>query len=132
VVYQGRAENLGVETRDDKIARPGSRAYPLFYVSESIDSLRFNHDSVCSRFSPVEILPLSLPHRLLVILLRRGLLEDHTSIDSLLNGNEHRVRIKDDALELPVFYGAQQNGLYICTKPLAVSALTAYMKRRTM
>ncbi|KAN0117083.1 hypothetical protein V8E51_003081 [Hyaloscypha variabilis] len=64
-------------------------------------------------------LPLSLPHRLLVILLRRGYLKDHANLESLLAGTEHQIRIK------------HQNSLYIGTKPLTTSAITAYMKRRT-
>jgi hypothetical protein len=43
-------------------------------------------------------LPLSLPHRLLVILLRRGYLKDHSTTQSLMDGEEQNIRIRREIL----------------------------------
>jgi hypothetical protein len=57
-----------------------------------------------------EDMPLSPPYRFLVILLRRGFLEDYTTLDELLHGHHFRIKIKDEALEKPIFLKSVPGG----------------------
>ncbi|KAK4494053.1 hypothetical protein PRZ48_015240 [Zasmidium cellare] len=50
-----------------------------------------------------DMLPLSVPHRLLAELLGRGYLVDHKSVRSLLRGGQYMIKIDKNALELDVW-----------------------------
>ena len=63
-------------------------------------------------------LPMSIPHRLLIILLRRQGLQDHDDLDSLLNGQEIRIRLKDAILKEPVLRKGGPWGLSVSEDPL--------------
>ncbi|KAI8202883.1 hypothetical protein K4K53_006062 [Colletotrichum sp. SAR 10_77] len=77
-------------------------------------------------------LSLSVPHRFLVILLRRGYLTDYETISDLLNGRHKHIRIKAQQLESPVFIAGTARGLGIRDDdtPLTSHALTEYIRRR--
>ncbi|KAL8981863.1 MAG: hypothetical protein Q9205_003475 [Flavoplaca limonia] len=57
-----------------------------------------------------EDLIFSVPHRLLAILLRRGLLQDYTSVEDLFSGELSKITIKPEALDEPVFFSATRVG----------------------
>ena len=57
----------------------------------------------CRTPSRAEVIGLSIPHRILVILLRRDLLADHQSIESLMAGRELFIRLKEGFSDLPLF-----------------------------
>lgn len=75
---------------------------------------------------------LSLPHRLLVIALRRGLLRNYKSIEELMAGKEERVTFKPDALSLPVLYATSARGLFLQNRPARSQALTEYIRSRAL
>jgi hypothetical protein len=56
----------------------------------------------------------SIPHRILAILLSRNLLKNYTlaeeGVNKLLDGSEMRITIKPEATALPVFLAAKPRG----------------------
>jgi hypothetical protein len=73
----------------------------------------------------------SVPHRLLVIALRRGLLVDYTNINDLFAGDKLNILVRDDQLDEPVLYAAAHRGLGLdTTKPLNAHGLTDYIRER--
>jgi hypothetical protein len=73
----------------------------------------------------------SVPHRLLVIALRRGILVDYDNIDDLIDGDRFNITIRDDQLEEPILYASAPRGLTLDTsKPLNANALTEYIRQR--
>lgn len=79
-----------------------------------------------------ETLPMSVPHRLLVMLLRRGGLEDHHDLSSLLDGSEHFISIKENFLDQPVCRAAGPRGLSITDEPVSTQGLTNNLKEHAM
>lgn len=77
-----------------------------------------------------EGIPLSIPHRILVILTRRGLLQHHNSFESLLDGDEADIQLKEGAAELPVFLAISAQGTTLLDRPCSSESLTAYLKLR--
>ncbi|KAK2738708.1 hypothetical protein CKAH01_07398 [Colletotrichum kahawae] len=76
-------------------------------------------------------LALSVPHRFLVIALRRQMLADYTTIDDSLSGNLAEIRIKRDILDQPVLLAGTPGGRGI--QPgvvMGAGALTEYISRR--
>ncbi|KEQ67642.1 uncharacterized protein M437DRAFT_36615 [Aureobasidium melanogenum CBS 110374] len=99
-------------TRDADADRSGPKTYTL--VSPPADQLIF-----------------SVPHRLLVIALRRGILLDYNTIEDLLAGDLANITIRDDQLDEPIFYASGPRGLELDTsKPLNAHALTDYIRER--
>lgn len=78
------------------------------------------------------LLNLSIPHRLLVLALHRGILADHTSVESLLAGHERVVSIIPDAQDLPVFVAAADVSKAVQVQPMTYGALSEYLKERTI
>ncbi|RDL29637.1 uncharacterized protein BP5553_10704 [Venustampulla echinocandica] len=76
---------------------------------------------------------LSPVYRLLVILLRRGYLEHYTSVDELLRGKHHSIKIKETALDLPIFIRSTPGGRQLDLAGIAATAksFTDYMEKRT-
>jgi hypothetical protein len=73
----------------------------------------------------------SLPHRILTILLRRGYLKHHDSAESLMQGREYNIAIKESAKKLPVFLAGTARGLGLSDEQASTSSLTMYIKPRT-
>lgn len=73
-------------------------------------------------------LPMSVPHRLLGMLLRREGLEDHETLDSLLGGTEHRIKIKESMLSQPVCRAGGRRGLSVSENPMSAEALSRYVR----
>lgn len=63
-------------------------------------------------------LPMSIPHRLLVMLLRRNGLESHQSLESLLEGTERHIMTKEEILDDPVCRAGGPRGLSITHEAL--------------
>jgi hypothetical protein len=69
-----------------------------------------------------------------MILLRRGLLVEYANTEegltNLLTGNEYKIRIKEDVLEMPVFLAAKPRGLGLTDSPMSSHTLSAFLKLR--
>jgi len=76
--------------------------------------------------SPVNIdnLPFSPAHRLLSIALRRGLLEKHTTFESLLRGTEFFIRVKPARADEPLFLAGRNRGLVSESTPVKTNGIT--------
>ncbi|KAL8836250.1 MAG: hypothetical protein Q9176_006399 [Flavoplaca citrina] len=106
-----------LKSRNKKFSRPG----------------RYNQLGLTVRLprSPIHI-PLSLPHRLLVILVRRGFLRDYTSIDELLVGKHVKILIKQEFMEQSVMLKSSPHRTLLADSPRTVDHYTKYMKRVAM
>lgn len=69
-------------------------------------------------------LSLSIPHRLIVIAIRRGLLRQHTTIESVMNGQERHLEDKVAALDFRILYAAKAHGLGLTEQPMKSGVLT--------
>ncbi|KAL8981700.1 MAG: hypothetical protein Q9205_003594 [Flavoplaca limonia] len=103
-----------LKSRNVKVSRPGR-----------YNQLRL---TVRSPRSP-NLIPLSLPHRLLVILVRRGFLRDYTSIDELLVGKHVKILIKQEFMEQPVMLKSSPHRILLADSPRTVDHYTKYLKR---
>ncbi|KAI4217934.1 MAG: hypothetical protein LQ349_008949, partial [Xanthoria aureola] len=83
--------------------------------------------TVRSARSPDHI-PFSLPHRLLTILIRRGLLRDISSVEELFNNELMNVAIKPEAMDYPVFLKSM-SGQILLDSPLNTNGFSHYMKK---
>lgn len=73
----------------------------------------------------------SAAHRLLVIAIRRGILQDIDSLDDLFAYDRFQIFVKDRHLNDTVFFRGKPKGDGLDTDhPLASSALTEYLRRR--
>lgn len=81
----------------------------------------------------VEEVMYSIPHRILAIALRRGILADYDDLDSLLKyGKDALINInfKEEALELPVILAAMPKGTDLLpNKPGAAHGISDYIQR---
>jgi len=77
-----------------------------------------------------ENLPLSVPHRMLEMALRRGIIEGITTIDELMNTDLSRIRIKAEHLDDPCFYGGIPGGRGLSDTPLSANAISAWVSDR--
>lgn len=77
-------------------------------------------------------LPLSVPHRLLVIALRRGLLVDISTLDELFSFSRQNLLIKPDHLDEPILLRSLPKGIGLdpASTPLRADRLTDYLSRR--
>jgi hypothetical protein len=80
--------------------------------------------------SRVEDIGLSIPHRILVILLRRKLLVDHDTVDSLLKGTEYRIKVRPESADEPLFFGLKLGRQELSEEPMSTSAIHEYLKIR--
>lgn len=72
-----------------------------------------------------------VPHRLLVMLLRRGALQGINTIEELLDGQQQNILIKDEFQGKPLFYGSTPKGLGLHeSRPLTANSISAYIKAR--
>ncbi|KAK4543512.1 hypothetical protein LTR36_005407 [Oleoguttula mirabilis] len=70
-------------------------------------------------------------HRLLVIALRRGILEGIESLDDLFDSTLQYVSVKEDCLDQTVFYRGVPKGTGLdYTRPMNAHAITEYLQRR--
>ncbi|KAK5073916.1 hypothetical protein LTR64_006944 [Lithohypha guttulata] len=90
---------------------------------EAQDGLKFSVNGATSS----DFLTVSIPHRLLIMLLRRGGLQDHATLESLLQGNEHEVRVKPDFLGKPVCRAAGPRGLSITEAAVGGRSLSTFL-----
>lgn len=75
----------------------------------------------------------SIPHRLLAILLRRNLLKDHTTVESLLSGEEIVIALVDNASDMPVIEASIPKGTSLISgRPASCDAISAYVQRRAL
>lgn len=73
-------------------------------------------------------LMLSIPHRFLVLALRRGALEDYTTVNDLLAGDKREIRIKKEFLDRPVVVAGSPRGLdVLMDQPASAHALSNYL-----
>ncbi|KAH7174972.1 uncharacterized protein B0J16DRAFT_418367 [Fusarium flagelliforme] len=86
----------------------------------------------CVINSPTNIdnLIFSIPHRLLVLALRRQIIDSVTTIDELMRGNQRNITINHEHLPKPVILASKPRGLGTIDEPVTVSALSEYLKRR--
>lgn len=82
--------------------------------------------------SRLEDLGLSIPRRLIAMLLRRELLRDHITVDSVIKGQESLLAIKDTSREHPIFLRAGASGLSLNNDniPIRKTAFTSYFSLR--
>jgi hypothetical protein len=73
---------------------------------------------------------LSLPHRLVTILLRREYLRDHNSNESLMEGREYPIAIKQDAKLKPVFFAGAARELSLTDAAARALSFTDYLRLR--
>lgn len=79
----------------------------------------------------VQNIVFSVPHRLLVIALRRAILEGIETIDDLLSSDLNEIRVKRKHLNDIVFYRGVPKGTALDTSgPLSSWSLTDYLRRR--
>ncbi|KAL8880586.1 MAG: hypothetical protein Q9198_002037 [Flavoplaca austrocitrina] len=109
------------------LTNPKSR-HKKFSRPDRYNQLRL---TVRSPRSP-NLIPLSLPHRLLVILVRRGFLRDYTSIDELLVGKHVKILIKQEFMEQPVMLKSSPHRTLLADSPRTVDHYTRYRKRVAM
>ena len=78
---------------------------------------------------------LSLPHRLLALLLKRNFLLDYEStepgvVSKLLSGEEYRIKLRPEATEKLVFLKARPRGLSLVEdEPMSAHALSDYLNK---
>jgi hypothetical protein len=65
---------------------------------------------------------LSLPHRMLIILIRRDYLVHRKTIESLMTGSEYSIAIKQETLDKPDFLAASERGLGSTEKPASMDS----------
>ncbi|KAK5725329.1 hypothetical protein LTR17_013092 [Elasticomyces elasticus] len=80
----------------------------------------------CRSPSRREDIGLSIPHRILVILLRRKLLPQHKTLESLLTGTEQTIIIKLQPAHDPVFFTSGAQGLKLLKELLSGFDLEEY------
>ena len=117
VILQPTAYSQVLKSRNKKFSRP-----------DRYNQLR---QTVRLPKSPIHI-PLSLPYRLLVILVSRGFLRDYTSIDELLVGKHVKILIKQESMEQPVMLKSSPHRTFLADSPRTVNHYTKYMKRFAM
>ncbi|KAM0200381.1 hypothetical protein ACHAPI_002806 [Fusarium lateritium] len=72
----------------------------------------------------------SVPHRLLIIAIRRGILDGIETLDQLLSSELQYITIRQEFLNQPVFLAAGPRGLTLTEKPMRATALTTYISLR--
>ncbi|KAK7981593.1 hypothetical protein PG988_003831 [Apiospora saccharicola] len=87
---------------------------------------------ICNVKSPenTDALYFSIPHRLLVMALRRKLLRDVETMEQLVECEFKRIAFKPEALNKPVVCAATPRGLGITHKPAKADALSTYLATR--
>ncbi|KAL2075184.1 hypothetical protein VTL71DRAFT_126 [Oculimacula yallundae] len=70
-------------------------------------------------------LPLSPPHRLLAIALRRNLLANYETLDSLLSGQDYNILIKPERAAEPIMIGGRRRDFATNPTPLTARYITS-------
>jgi hypothetical protein len=93
-----------------------------------------SHEFIIRAPHSINNVDLSIPHRIIGIALRRGVLDDYDlardGSQKILYGDELNIRIKETAKDLPIFLRAEPRGLSLTSKPMSAAALSAYIKQR--
>lgn len=115
--------NISVTIRNLK-GKPDQNAEKQGFHSKSV---KFHIRSPQKQYN----LALSLPHRFLVLALRRGALQDYRTIRELLNDDRRHIRIKEEFSANPIVPKGTHRGLDIeLDKPATAQALTEYLRLR--
>ncbi|KAK2479087.1 hypothetical protein H9L39_08461 [Fusarium oxysporum f. sp. albedinis] len=72
----------------------------------------------------------SVPHRLLTMAVRRGILDGIETLDQLFSSEAKYISIKPEFLDKPVFLAASPRGLKVTEEPTRATALTQYVSLR--
>ncbi|RKK86501.1 hypothetical protein BFJ71_g13743 [Fusarium oxysporum] len=72
----------------------------------------------------------SVPHRLLTMAVRRGILDGIETLDQLFSSEAKYISIKPEFLDKPVFLAASPRGLKVTEEPMRATALTKYVSLR--
>ncbi|KAF5027811.1 hypothetical protein F66182_81 [Fusarium sp. NRRL 66182] len=72
----------------------------------------------------------SIPHRLLIIALRRGVLHGIETLDQLLCTEKKYIAIKEEFLDKPILLAGAPRGLKLTEEPMRAAALTEYISLR--
>jgi hypothetical protein len=76
-------------------------------------------------------IPFSVPHRILVIALRRGAILGIDTLEDLLSDESAVIKFRDEFLKKPIFLSANARGFTVIPdKPLPANALSAYIQIR--
>lgn len=100
------------------------------YLKQTADTSVDGKDLRMTILAPRTNPMLSLPHRLLVLCLRRGLLQRHSTVEELMLGREEKVLFKTEALSRPVLLATSSRGLTLLDRPAHSHSLTEYLRRR--
>ncbi|KAB5555005.1 hypothetical protein GE09DRAFT_1239454 [Coniochaeta sp. 2T2.1] len=100
--------------------------------SEAATAQAAGYTLTCTITSPklLSNIIFSVPHRLLVIALRRGAIEGLNTIDEVREYSGHRILIKPGFLDQPVFFAGLPGGRGLSSEPMSAQALSAYLKLR--
>jgi len=71
-------------------------------------------------------------YRLLIMLLRRGLLKHYKTPDELFSREHHNITIQKEALALPVFLSEEPDENGSCTKPMNAENLSNWLKQQAL
>lgn len=77
----------------------------------------------------IEYLELDIGGLVAVYGIRRGVFDEHETIESLVNGDEINIRWKDEALQWPFFVQAKPRGLGITKEPMRDENQREYLQR---
>jgi hypothetical protein len=112
-----------------------------FQAEITINKLKTSHadpesgqhrSAVCYFDSPnAENIIFSVPHRLILMAMRRGVLADTsiTTVDDIINIKQQNITFKDDRKDDPVFFAATARGLSLEERAMSVTALQAYLRK---
>ncbi|OBT86741.1 hypothetical protein VE02_06274 [Pseudogymnoascus sp. 03VT05] len=90
----------------------------------------------CRVMSPnlIDNLVFSVPHRILIIALRRKAIAGIDTLDELLNGEALNIQVcgrwKPSFLDQPILLGSTPRGLEVSDKPASSASLTEYLRER--
>lgn len=99
-------------------------------IEKSAGSARPLRVTITSPTDP-DSLVFSIPHRLLVIAIRRGILDGISSIDDLMNTNKHYILVKKEHLQEFIFFRSISKGTALNqSQPLTAPQLTDYLSTR--
>jgi hypothetical protein len=75
----------------------------------------------------VENLLFSVPHRLLVMMLRHSLLDDIHTVQELMDSTLTEVRVREEALDLLVVFRSKRKGVRLSNEPLMARSIIEYL-----
>lgn len=134
-----RREDQYLQWKDVEIVRSTGAHKGMFttkitfrHLKRGRDNMSYANGLAMTIMPPMDPsnIPLSATYRMLIMLLRRGLLRDYTTPEELFGGDDVHIRIKDDALDLPILVSGTPRGLGVTDKPLSSQNLSQYLMLR--